>query len=527
MENVLSELYSPSGHQMVGGNLGNAFAAFVGGKKASKGSSKINGGISSYEDVAYPEYIKNEDWKLFIESFYLIRKVINSKSSSIYVIPPHDKLEKMIKDFEAQMKKEGINVGSPEAAVYASNVEKDFEWRRCIFKFFGDSDPNHFRIQSVKPAFENFGWIKRTNELNEQFLFKYIDGETIGITPELDETKDLDTGSTKCKVIAKCLNNIYVFQGDLPKAKVLYESKEGLNGGNINESKINYFMQSIEKDPSAESFVSSLALAAFEEGKDIQPFVEDFSGNLIHAGFRMCFDSRISDIPNEDYDIEDIRKMTQRLQQGNKLKSFNSFNYVKSLENIYSNTLRSNLKPVESTKKYVNSLKKFYKNNEALMEADIATALYQNLDQTTKEDISRIFDLVREMENPENGMRSTIGRNEYEESSDKCYSTSRLNAEIHDAIQNSPLIGLNAKTYSASLRKMNLKHKVDFDSLEGGKKKYRSDKKNNNKISRYKYNEEAEELPLEEPSKDPIPTIASENEVLQGGDDEFAYDQLI
>jgi hypothetical protein len=212
-----------------------------------------------------------------------------------------------------------------------------------------------------------------------------------------------------------------------------------------------------------------MALAAMEAEKDIQPFEEDFSGNLIHSGFRICFDPRINTIPSEKYYKEDIRTMTQRLTKQQKLKNFDSNKYVNNLESIYKKTLKKNLGPVESTKFYVNGLKAFYKNNDALMKADIATALYQNLEQTTKEDINRIFDLVNEMEVP--AVNASTSRNEYEETSDKCYGTSRLNYEIHDAIQNSPLIGLNAKTYTPSLRKYNFAHRVNFEGFEGGAKK--------------------------------------------------------
>jgi hypothetical protein len=486
METVMNELYSPQGQQLVGGNLGNAIAGLVGGKSAE-----------TVEEVAYPEYVKNEDWCLFVKEFYLVKKITVTKSGSIYIIPPHKQLVKMIADFKKELEEADLKPDTKEAIDYASDLQKDFPFRRCIFKFFGDSTVEHYRIQSTDMV--EFDYVKRTNELNEQYLFKYVDGKTIRITNDLDSSNDSEKGTTLCTAIAKCLNNVWIFQGELPEPKAKYNSNS-LTGGALDKAKIDYFMQSMEEDPTAESFVSSMAIAAMEADKDLKPYEDDFSGNLIHSGFKICFDPRINTIPSEQYAKEDIRTMTQQLSK--KLKSDQTFDvklYVDQLEKIYKNTLLKNLKPVESTKSYVAGLKKFYKNKDALLKADIATALYQNLDQTTKDDISKIFDLVQEMENP--SFNANVSRNEYEESSDKSYATSRLNYEIHDAIQNSPLIGLNAKTYTPSLRKYNFARRVNF-GMEGGKKKSK-------KVT--KKHKEAE-LPIEE---------------MEGGDQEFDISALI
>jgi hypothetical protein len=292
------------------------------------------------------------------------------------------------------------------------------------------------------------------------------------------------------------------------KSKVR-EYPENLSGGDLDAAKMEYFMQSLEEDPTGESFVSTMALAAMENDEELKPFEDDFSGNLIHSGFRICFDSRIHTIPSEKYYKEDIRTMTQKLSTQQKLKNFDAKKYVKSLEKVYVNTLKRNLAPIESTKAYIAGLRDFYNNNDALMKADIASALYQNLDQTTKDDIAKIFDLVKEMDSP--SFSASISRNEYEESSDKTYSTSRLNYEIHDAIQSSPLIGLNAKTYTPSLRKYNFAHKVNFDGFTGGAKSNKSKKcKKCNKKKKCRLEDSDEEEPVQ-----------------QGGDKEFDIAALI
>jgi hypothetical protein len=143
LSEVMKSLYGPTATQMMGG--------------AKKSKTKITKGGATYEETAYPEYITNTDFQLFIKSFYLIKRVCHSYAASIYVIPPTSELKSMISDFESTLKSNKISPGSVEAIQYATM--NDLPFKRCIFSVFADADAAHYKLDKEAP-YKEFGIVK-------------------------------------------------------------------------------------------------------------------------------------------------------------------------------------------------------------------------------------------------------------------------------------------------------------------------------------------------------------------------------
>jgi hypothetical protein len=274
LSEVMKSLYGPTATQMMGG--------------AKKSKIKTTKGGATYEETAYPEYITNTDFQDFIKSFYLIKRICHSYAASVYVIPPSSELKSMISDFEKTLKDNKINPGSVEAVQYATM--NDLPFKRCIFSVFADADSAHYKLDKEAP-YKQFGTVKRTNLLSEQYYFKYLNDGEIKICPD----EKTESGSTTVKLIAKCINGIYVFQGSIPKAKQTYEKKikNSLIGGSLKADslvKFNHFKNYLMKygEQGAERFIGGCIKA---NQSNIKNYAKLFSGDLLHSAFRICFNS--------------------------------------------------------------------------------------------------------------------------------------------------------------------------------------------------------------------------------------------
>ena len=452
LSEVMSSLYGPTATQMMGG------AAKSKAKPKSR-ARKTKGG-AEYEECAYPEYISNADFQKFVHEFYLIKRICHSYASSIYVIPKSKDIDVMVKEFKDKLKKEGIKENTAEAFQYASI--NDLEFKKCIFTVFADADSNHYKLDKEAP-YKDFGTVKRTNLLSEQYFFKYKSETEIMICPEEKTT----TGSTIVKLIAKCLNGIYVFQGDLPKSKLSYtkkiKSKNAFVGGSLKANsliKFNKLKSYLNKfgENGAAMFIPSCVKA---NAGSIKNYARLFSGDLLHAAFRLCFNDNIAE-ESQDVSVPEAREFTKKLIKMYKSseKPVDTAKFINVFKNIYAKNVAKSLTPKEASKDYINELMKVYnKVGKDMLYADIATNLYRTNNYNELQDIYNLVENVESVNEDKFGDTSNATHFEFSDSSTKVFKTSKLCNYINQALMIAPLVGINAKSYYPQLQSIDTSFK--------------------------------------------------------------------
>lgn len=477
---ISSNLYGPTATGMMGGSKMN-YNMFGGAiLNASRRSGKIKGG--GYETVAYPEYIKYKDFHDFMMSFYLIRKISHTPSAGVYIIPPRKELDNLISDFHKKLAKEKIDIGSEDAFKYAAT--NNLPYKRYIFTVFG-GDNAHYKLDK-EPAYKNFETVKRINLASEVMYFKYVSDEEIKICNTSECTK-----GTTAKLVAKCNNGIYVFQGNIPDAvetKTKNSAKfigakrrkpkkktvrkleddefgfgfedevhdEAMAGGAIdnefNDLKKQLLFNNVKNEEQAMDFISSMALADYEVNGDesIKKYAKFISGDPIHSAFRIAFNKDCNVIPDAAYDAEDLNEMCNRLVQEYKPsnKEFDRSKYSNMFKSVYKSITKQNLDPIRSTKAYKQAIiSKFSKIGIDMLKADVATSLFRS-----GQSISTAYKYADLIDNEVETGDSNISHLEYSGTDGSVSHTSKFNYVINKALLSAPLIGLNARTYVPILK---------------------------------------------------------------------------
>lgn len=442
---VMTSLYGPTATQMMGGS------------KCTSKKCKRTGGKGEYEECMFPEYVENKDFQKFIHEFYLIKKVAHSFSSSVYVIPESADLDKMISEFKSTLKKENIAEKTIEA--YQYTIVNDLPYKRCIFNVFADADSAHYKLDKEAP-YKNFGTVKRTNLLSEQYFFKYKSDSEILICPSESSEK----GATTVKLIAKCSTGIYVFQGPLPKADLKYEKKisqKAFVGGSLKANsltKFNKLGRFINRfgESGAERFIGSILKANSNSFKAV---ARVFSGDLLHAAFRVCFDDNIPE-DSKDISATEAREFTKKLIKAYKPsnKQVDAEKFANIFKNSYATVVANSLTPKESSKQYVSEIMRIYgKIGKDMLYADIATNLYRNNDTEDFQDIYNIVENIESVNEDRYGNASSAVHLEFADNSSKAYQTSKLCNYINSALLTAPLVGVYAKTYYPQLQSIETK----------------------------------------------------------------------
>ena len=472
---ISSNLYGPTATGMMGGSLNkkqnyNMFGGAI--LNAAKRTQKTKGG-NGYEVVAYPEYIKNKDFHDFMMSFYLIRKISHTPSSGVYIIPPRKELDNLINDFHKKLTKEKIDIGSEEAFKYAAT--NNLAYKRYIFTVFG-GDNAHYKLDKESP-YKNFETVKRVNLASEVMYFKYLSDSEIKIC----NTSECNKGST-AKLIAKCNNGIYVFQGSIPEATETktknsakfigakkkkktkkpvhkaaddlgfsddqdYNMEGGATDDDENTLKQELLFSNVRNEDTAMSFVANMALADYEVNgeESINKYANVMSGDPIHTAFRIAFNNEFSEVPDAQYDAADVSEMCNKLIQAYKPidKGYDRSKYSSMFKKIYKNIAKQNLDPVTSSQQYKNTIKtKFSKLGIDMLKADIATSLFRS-----GQSISTAYKYANAIDKDEINSDCGISHLEYSGVDGAVYGTSKFNHIINQALLSAPLIGLNAKTY--------------------------------------------------------------------------------
>lgn len=509
---ISSNLYGPTATGMMGGSIYkkqnyNMFGGAI--LNAAKNIHKTKGG-SGYEVVAYPEYIKNKDFQDFMMSFYLIRKISHTPSSGVYIIPPRKELDALINDFHKQLNKEKIDIGSEEAFKYAAT--NNLPYKRYIFTVFG-GDNAHYKLDKEAP-YKNFETVKRVNLASEVMYFKYLSESEIKIC----NSSDCNKGSI-VKLIAKCNNGIYVFQGSIPDAletktknsakfigakkkkkskkyvhkmndDLEFDSDEtnnmegGVKDNDDNKLKQELLFSNVKDEESALGFIANMALADYEVNGEssIRKYAKIMSGDPIHTAFRIAFNSDFNEVPESQYDSADVSEMCNKLVQAYKPieKGYDRAKYSALFKKVYKNITKQNLDPLTSTQQYKNAIKsKFSKLGIDMLKADIATSLFRS-----GQNISTAYKYANSIDKEETVNDCDISHLEYSGTDGTVCGTSKFNHIINQALLSAPLIGLNAKTYIPIMKSVP-KFKSVFNkrtNLRGGDASEDSDENNDENI---------------------------------------------
>ena len=261
----------------------------MGGAKATIKTTKKD----KFEYVAFPEYVTNSDFQLFVQSFYLMKRIVNSYPSTIYLIPPKEDIEKMIKDFKAELEKKKIDYKSNEAAKYAAI--NSLPYKSCIFNVYGDADKNEYKIMADENGIKEFKQVKRTNLRSEQYFFKYKSKNEIYIC-----NSESDKGSIVAKLLAVTEVGVLVFQGKLPKAIKFIEHKFIIDGGAKEDytlakfKKLKTYIGNKPNDKMLQKFIAEIYSGNIIRDKKLcKEFCSLACGDLMHFCFKICYNNKI------------------------------------------------------------------------------------------------------------------------------------------------------------------------------------------------------------------------------------------
>lgn len=440
----------------------------TGGKRKGKKTRTHRAGDKSKDVIIYasPEYIQdNSDLRTFIDKFFLYYRMSRSPNSAIYLIPPKNVLDEMIK------KRGNFEEGSIEMQKAVRNNDK-LEYDRYIFVTYGNnSKSDSYRIDNEltsQKAYPNssFGTIRRTNIRGEVYYFTCDDSMKVKIHTN---PKNASSGST-VKFVARFNNGGYIFQGDLPGAS---EEKIGPKAAkaqrkafNINKLKFGEMPMNSSVMTGGSANSSLKMLERYDElyNNDHELAAEHFlrcaskagklsdkyrnNGDLLYSAIYFAL-SEPTAINNNHFGKEDTGNIYNKFKpviRGGAFKSKVN-NVVNNINNIY--------KKAEHTgnyKAFIESYKRIYSSNDiSKMTADIASSYIRNNDTPIEsETINEIFS---SFENTNN-------------------SNSQMNSLIKNSFNSSPLPSAFGSEYSPVLTKMN-----SFETDMKNGKSYAADSK--------------------------------------------------
>ena len=419
----------------------------------------LSGGAKEGDKV-FPsaEYIDNSDLQKFIKEFYLHYLVVNAHKNMILIVPPANVLSKMIADFKAALKKEGIDDCSPQASQYAAKT--DLPFKNYIFDVYGRSSANNdgFLYQVPYPEKPSKDVYRRTNRASKQYFFRF-DGGKIEVADN-----DKLTNANSLKFLGKCDRAVLVLQGEVPpaasgKSKVVAASMAGGAKRNVLKS---CFLRCVRNnhslDDAAYEFIARVSKAS---GAD--KVAKFYSGDFAHCAFSILaasaegeenFDFDAADnlqLENEHSAIIDRYRPTKNIVKMDKVQAV----LPKLLRD--STTRASN--GVSANKAFISNLRRMYGAIQApkhMLAADVATALTKNNESydsiRNALSIMSAVDEVVDNDNNDNGSNTMTGGSIYASSfkSGTATTTPLINS-VYNALSSSPFIGSIAKEYTPLL----------------------------------------------------------------------------
>lgn len=444
----------------------------MGGVKATEKQKN-----SKFEYVAFPEYITNSDFQLFVQSFYLMKRIVNSYPSTIYLIPSKENIEKMIKDFKDELTKKKIDYNSNEAAKYAAI--NSLPYKSCIFNVYGDADKNEYKIMADESGIKEFKQVKRTNLRSEQYYFKYKSKNEIYVcNNQNDKTGDV------AKLIAITEMGVLVFQGKLPKATKFIEHKFIIDGGAKEDitltkfKKLKTYIGNKPNDKMLQKFIVEIYLGnTSKDTKLCKEFCSLACGDLMHFCFKICYNNKIQPL----FKKCDAKQITQTMKDiincyCPKKSTFTKAKIHESLNKTYAKSLVGGMSPLDSTLSYLSDLKKIYKNNDKLY-SDIALSLYKSGQYDDVEDIYDYTTDVKELYDDVIDISDQINNEEISDSEDEINNNETKEIETNENGENATLTG-GAKSKKCKTKKESNNNKTKQKDKSEIKNKIKTNKKN-------------------------------------------------
>lgn len=420
----------------------------------------LTGGAAK-EDHIYPsaEYIDNADLQKFIKEFFLHYLVVNAHKNMILIVPPANILSKMISDFKAALKKEGIEECSPQASQYAAKA--DLPFKNYIFDVYGRSSMNNDGYVYQVPFPDKTGKeiYRRTNRASKQYFFRFEGANKIEIADN-----DKLNNSNSLKFLGKCDRAVLVLQGEVPassggKSKVVSASMAGgaLNKRNVLRS---CFLKCVRNnnslDEGAYEFIARVAKAS-----SASKVAKYYSGDFAHCAFSILAANE-QEQDNFDFDQSDEVQLEQ--QHSAIIDNYRPVkNIVKmdKVQMVMPKILRDATNHVSNgttaNRVFITNLRKMYGAINApkhMLPADVATALTKNNDSydSVRNALSIMTAVEEDPSNGENQQQSLSGGSVYSTSFKSGSSIETpLIRSVYSALSSSPFIGTIAREYTPLL----------------------------------------------------------------------------
>lgn len=350
-------------HQIVGGSKSN---------KTTFGGNDFDGTI--YSD---PLNVAKSDKFPIVEKFmkecFLDYLFVNIFPDGIVIVPEKKDIEEMGKEIEDAFKKEDIKKHTEEAKKLLSTHAFSFKNYLLTMKDRKntDNDGYIYSVPSSYPEKTSTDIVRRLTMAGQIYYFTFGSSIKVSATPDMKNSSAL-------KFLAKCSKNVYVLQGELPKAvekiKREKEAVSNLSGGNSKanyKNKVKYLRNLIRKngndpDSAAYDFIGHTVLSGKEcdDCDIVKKIAKKYSGDFISSAFEVVFDDSILCPLEMVYDNEEVNETHNELVKAytpnNTKVNINKGREI--IQRIF-NDARSSSSGLESNKKFINQLSSLYKRN--------------------------------------------------------------------------------------------------------------------------------------------------------------------
>ena len=417
----------------------------------------LTGGADASSHI-YPsaEYIEDAGLQKFIKEFYLHYLVTNAHKNMILVVPSSATLDKLVSDFKATLKKEGIDALSPEASKFAAKTELPF--KNYIFDVYGRSSSNNdgylYQVDASFPDKTSNDIYRRTNRASKQYFFKFSGANKIEVAND-----EKFSNSTTLKLLGKCDRAVFVLQGDIPdaasgKSKVV---KASMAGGSKRSSPLRHeFLKCVrrygELDQGAYDFIARVAHAS-----GTSSVAKYYSGDFVHTAFSLIAaneeDGQNFDLDTSD-DVEPDFEHSKLIDQYKPVKNIVKMDKVQSvLPRILRDATGRSNSGTSANVNFIANLRRMYSAIKApkyMLAADVACALTKKNDSyDSVRNALNIMSAVEET-NPEAGLSGGAAVYTHATKLRDGVSTPLIRS-VYSALSYSPFIGSIAKEYTPIL----------------------------------------------------------------------------
>jgi predicted small secreted protein len=375
-------------------------SSFIGGRRMKKIKK-----TQLQQDVESPFYLDNEDVNTFFKEFFFIHRASNPHANSIYVIPSSATLKKMIKEFHDKLKEEQKKNGdtsgirSSTAAKIASGLYSTH--KEYIFDVYPKdlTDNKKYSIPEEWPETSIDGVFQRMNRLKHIYYIALTGGNSKQVSIGFTES-EAKSGKHKLTFLARTSRrNCFVFQGDIPLTQTLGSNGAvlTLSGGKSSDILKDTYLNLVKKykdiDVASYNFIGKVGMAVGLN--DVLPY---YSADFIHCAMQILADR------NKFKNIKLKRSTGKAINQFHKalLAKYSPNNKGIKEDNakkLFTNIFKEN----PSTKSYIETIKKTYKNNKqslAMLKADIACNMLVNC---SFGDVNHVDNIIRNMDSFDNG----------------------------------------------------------------------------------------------------------------------------